>query len=145
MGKMNSGGRTGSRLSMVRTPRRHCERRSPVSDQFRKIADDDIGTVLAERVAVAFAVYADHEAEVSRAARLDAADRVLDDDGSIRLRAKQLGSLEERIRRGLAAQVHFFERDPIDAHVKQVIDLRGTQHRPTVPARRDDAGAEALI
>ena len=79
-------------------------------EQFGKIADDDVGAVLAQRVGLSDAVDADDEAEPARAPRGDSGECVLEDGRLLRVDAERTRGEEERVRRGLSLQVLAHER-----------------------------------
>ena len=69
-------------------------------------------------VAVPDAVDADHVAELPGAPGLDAGQRVLEHRRLVGPHAEPAGALQERVRRGLAAQAERVDHVPVDADLE---------------------------
>src|ERR1700755_2642097 len=96
---------------------------------------------------MADSVDADHDAEVSGPAGLNAGQRVLEHRSLIRRYRKQLGRTEKRVRLGLAGDVFVAHRDAVDAVLDELgepgdfEDVTGVgarrHHRDTQPGLTD--------
>ena len=89
-----------------------------ITQQLGEVVDDDVGAVLEQRLAVAGAVDADDVAELPGAAGLDAGERVLEHGGLVRAHAEPARALQERVRRGLAAQAERVDHVAVDARLE---------------------------
>ena len=100
----------------------------------------DVGPVLPELLRLADPVHADHEREVTRPARLDAGQRVLEHRRAAGRHVERLGRGQERVRRGLAAQAALLGDHPVHPHVEQSGNAGGIEHLLGIRAGRHDGG-----
>ena len=75
---------------------------------------------------------------------MHAGDRVLNDHRARWLELEAVRSLQERIRSRLPVQSKPGEIQSVDAHVEQIGDLCGREHRRAVVARGDDGRLDIL-
>ena len=87
------------------------------SQELGEVVDDDVGAVLEQRLALADAVDADDVAELPGAPGLDAGQRVLEHRRLVGPHAEPARALEERVRRGLAAQAERVDDVAVDARL----------------------------
>src|SRR5689334_6698989 len=95
---------------------------SCVVEEFGEIVDDARGAVLAKRVALPYAIDADHVAETSSMAGLDAGQRILEYRRGRWLDVQQSRRGEVRVGSGLAAQVLSAGDDTVHDHVEVVME-----------------------
>ena len=75
-----------------------------LGEEFRQVRDDDVGAMPAQRLGLAVAGDADHQAEAAGPPGLHAAEGILDDHGPLRLDPELPSRLEKGIGRRLAGQ-----------------------------------------
>ena len=132
-------GERASRIGTHRFPSGVC------LQQIGEVGDDDVRTVLAQRVGLPEPVHADDEAEPARLPCRDAGEGVLEHDGLLLRHVEVRRGGEERVGRGLARQVPLLRDHPVDPVVDQVGEPGDLQHHLGVRRRRHHGGHQARV
>ena len=117
---------------------------APLRPDLRQVGHHDIGAGLAQRLRLPAVIDADDTAESAGASRLDAGDRVLDDDRARRFHLEALRRLQERIGRRLAVESQAGDIHPVHPRVEQLRYTGGLEHRRAVVAGGHDRSLDLL-
>ena len=111
---------------------------------LRQVGHHDIGAGLAQRLRLPAAIDADDAAEAAGAPRLDAGDRVLDDDSARRFHLEAPRRLQESIGRRLAVEREAGDIRPVHPRVEELRYTGCLEHRRAVVAGGHDRGLDLL-
>src|SRR5215213_6319603 len=111
--------------------------------KFCKVADNDVGSVLAEDLRVVAPGHADDEAEATHPARLYPGDGVFYHDGLLRERPEHAGGFFVGLGGGLAGELLFRGNVAVYSSFKEILNAGRLKHRVAVLAGGDHSDARA--
>src|SRR5215212_12138089 len=113
--------------------------------QFGEIGHHDARAMLAQRLCLPDAVYADDAGEAPSPPGFHAGERVLEDRGLSGRHFERPRAGQEGIRRWLPLQPLALGHHPVDAGFEESLYSGGDQHVAGVGARRDYGAAQASV
>ena len=116
-----------------------------VVDQLTEVVHDNVCAMMSKLFRARRTRNSDHQAEFPAGSRLNARDRVFDDDGSRGRDVQKLRGENKAVRGGFTGELSGLNHCPVDLRVEVTIQLDRLQQRGTVFTRRHDRQFESVV